>query len=303
VNGTWAIGRWTLEEDAKLNSAVANTSNKKWGKEYKTDWPAVAALVPGRTNTQCMSRWVDALDSSIDRASRRKGKKWSAVEDNKLKDAVQRHGEKDWAAISALVPGRTRNQCGHRWRDVLNPSVALTAGRKGKWTEDEDSKLKDAVQTLGDKGWVEIAALVPGRTKMQCWNRWHYALKPSIALTAGRKGKWTAVEDGTLKDAVQMYGGMNWAAIAALVPGRTKTQCCNRWHDALDPRIALTGGSKGEWTGAEYSKLKDAVQTHGDKDWGAIAALVPGRTKNQCYQRWRDGLKPKTDRATGCTGT
>jgi flavin-binding protein dodecin len=45
----------------------------------------------------------------------------------------------------------------------------------------------------------------------------------------------------------------------------------------LDPNIALTGGSKGKWTAAEDSKLKDAVQTHGDMDWGVISAVVPGR--------------------------
>jgi hypothetical protein len=33
-------------------------------------------------------------------------------------------------------------------------------------------------------------------------------------------------------------------------------------------------GRSGTWTAGEDSKLKDAVQTHGDKDWVAIAALV-----------------------------
>jgi hypothetical protein len=37
-----ATGSWTAEEDAKVNSAFTNTSKKKWGKEYKTDWAAVA---------------------------------------------------------------------------------------------------------------------------------------------------------------------------------------------------------------------------------------------------------------------
>jgi hypothetical protein len=31
----------------------------------------------------------------------------------------------------------------------------------------------------------------------------------------------------------------------------------------------------------EESKLKGAVGTHGDKDWVAISALVPGRTRKQ----------------------
>jgi hypothetical protein len=37
---TQATGGWTLEEDAKLSRAVANTSKKRWGKEYRTDWVA-----------------------------------------------------------------------------------------------------------------------------------------------------------------------------------------------------------------------------------------------------------------------
>jgi hypothetical protein len=37
-------------------------------------------------------------------------------------------------------------------------------------------------------------------------------------------------EDSTLKDAVEKHNGEDWAAIAALVPGRTKQQCLNRWH-------------------------------------------------------------------------
>jgi hypothetical protein len=39
--------------------------------------------------------------------------------------------------------------------DVLDPSIYGASGRKGKWTGKwtavEDSKLKDAVQTHGDK--------------------------------------------------------------------------------------------------------------------------------------------------------
>jgi hypothetical protein len=45
--GTRATGQWTLEEDAELNCAVTSNRKKKNGKEYRTDWVAVAALVPG----------------------------------------------------------------------------------------------------------------------------------------------------------------------------------------------------------------------------------------------------------------
>jgi hypothetical protein len=62
---TRATGCWTTDEDAKLTSAVATTSEKKWGKKYVLDWDAVAALAPGRTREQCRKRWRDVLDPSI----------------------------------------------------------------------------------------------------------------------------------------------------------------------------------------------------------------------------------------------
>jgi hypothetical protein len=154
----------------------------------------------------------------------------AAVEDSKLKDAVQTHGGKNWGAISALVPGRTKLQCYNRWKDVLDPSIALTGGSKGQWAEDEDSKLKDAVQTHGGKDWATIAALVPGRTQKQCVGRWRDVLDPKIDRANGRNGNWAEDEDVKLKEAVQMNGGKNWSAVAALVLGRTTKQCCDRWR-------------------------------------------------------------------------
>jgi hypothetical protein len=339
---TRATGSWTADEDVQLTRAVANTSKKRRGKEYMTDWVAVVALVPGRTRSQCKGRWQKLSDPSIDRANGRTGK-WAADEDNKLKNAVQRHGGKDWDAITASVPGRTKQQCHNRWRDALNPSIALTAARKGKWTEDEDSKLKDAVQTHGDKNrcaiaaltdtqpnagastwatgswtlqegakltsavantrkmrwgkeykryWDAISALVPGRTRKQCLSRWHDVLDPNIVRVTGSKSKWTADEDSKLKDAVQTHGGKNWAAISALVPGRTRSKCKSRWHNALNPSIGRANRRTCKWSEDEDIKLKVAVQTHGDKDWNAILALVPGRTRSQCSNRWHNALEP-----------
>jgi hypothetical protein len=47
-------------------------------------------------------------------------------------------------------------------------------------------------------------------------------LKHSIDGASGRTGKWSEYEDSELKDAVQLHGGKDWDAIAALVPGRTE---------------------------------------------------------------------------------
>jgi hypothetical protein len=294
---TGAKGRWTLVEDEKLTSAVTNTRKKK----HSTNWVVVATLVPGRTKIQCENRWRSALDPSIALTGGSTGP-WKDDEDIKLKAAAQTHGGKDWVAIAALVPGRTKKQCQKRWRNALDPSIDGVNGCTGTWKEDEDIKLKGAVQQLGDKDWVAIAKLVPGRTKMQCWSRWHNAWDPIIDRVNGCTGTWKEDEDIKLNAAVQKHGGKNWAAISALVPGRTKKQCCNRWHDVLEPGIDRVNGCTGTWKEDEDIKLKDAVQKHGDKNWVVIAALVPGRTKKQCRNRWHNVLDLSI-RVNGCTGT
>jgi uncharacterized protein (DUF2237 family) len=240
-----------------------------------------------------------------------KSRKWTPEEDVKLTSAFANTRKKklaqeyliDWVAIATLIPGRTNLQCAQRWRNVLDPNSTPTAGRKRTWTADEDVKLKNSVQLHGGKDWKAIAVLVPGRSKCQCKMRWYSAFHLSnIALTTGRTGKWTADEDSKLKVAVQMHGGKDWKAIATLVLTRTESQCCRRWHDALDPSIALTAGRTGRWTADEDSKLKGAVQMHGDKNWVVMAALVPGRTKFQCCRRWRDVLDPSIALTAGRTG-
>jgi hypothetical protein len=82
------------------------------------------------------------------------------------------------------------------------------------WTKDEFIQLKRAVQIHGGKSWDAISALVPGRTKTKCWNRWNDEVTPSIGTVSGRKGKWTADEDSKLTSAVQRYRGKKWGGFA-----------------------------------------------------------------------------------------
>jgi myb proto-oncogene protein len=70
-----------------------------------------------------------------------------------MKCEIETHDGKNWRAIAALVPGRATHQCTDRWNDILNPSIDRANERTGKWTADEDSKLKGAVQTHGGKDW------------------------------------------------------------------------------------------------------------------------------------------------------
>jgi hypothetical protein len=98
-------------------------------------------------------------------------RRWTPDEDADLTSAVVNTSKKkldieyisDWNAAAVVVQGRTE--------------------RAKIWclsTPEEDSKLKDAVQTRGDKDWGAIAALGLGRTRCQCWHRWYDVLDPSI---------------------------------------------------------------------------------------------------------------------------
>ena len=115
--------------------------------------------------------------------------------------------------------------------------IEHTAERKGKWTAVEDRLLLHAVEKFSVTRWQQIAKLIPGRTKKQCWNRWQYAVDPSVVGMIERTGKWSAEEDDKLVAAVQKYNGKNWDAIAALVPSRTKRQCMDRWHKVLNTSV------------------------------------------------------------------
>lgn len=97
---------------------------------------------------------------------------WSAEEDALLKEAVQKHGAGNWilgivcvclcmcmcvfihvcvcmsvcthpcmhvlhtqhiTTVASEIPGRTGQQCMHRWQKALMPGI-----KKGRWTAEED---------------------------------------------------------------------------------------------------------------------------------------------------------------------
>jgi hypothetical protein len=104
------------------------------------------------TAAQCQSRYVRSLEPSLKRGS------WSEEEDERLRVAVSVYGN-SWTDIAPLISGRSSEQCRDRWTDKIRPYVS-----KGKWTEEEDQNLLDAVEALSASKWTEISQRVGGRT-------------------------------------------------------------------------------------------------------------------------------------------
>lgn len=67
---------------------------------------------------------------------------------------------------------------------VTTPSNITASGKRrasmGKWTEEEDALLRQAVNEFGGRSWKKIALRLNGRTDVQCLHRWQKVLKPGL---------------------------------------------------------------------------------------------------------------------------
>lgn len=136
------------------------------------------------------------------------GLKWTPEEDEMLVEAVKKFGEKNWASVATMLGGlRSGQQCLHRWQKTLNPDI-----RRGRWDSQEDNLLAMAVRAYGAGNWRLIHKHVPGRTDVQCRERWVNVLDPAVKSTEG----WTAAEDAHLLAIVASQPPGRWSAIAKL---------------------------------------------------------------------------------------
>jgi hypothetical protein len=98
-----------------------------------------------------------------------------------------------------------------------------------------------------------------------------------------KSNRWNPADDLKLLGAVEEHGSANWALVSQVVGGdRTRSQCAQRWHRVLDPKI-----DKSNWSHQEEQKLIDLVAAHGDKSWTKIAANMGSRCDVQCRFRYK----------------
>lgn len=139
-----------------------------------------------------------------------------------------------------------------------------------KWSPEEDELLRAAVKEFGEKRWKDIALRIPGRTHVQCLQRWKKVLKPGL-----KKGHWTEEEDRLLSAYHQQCA--NWAEVAEHIPGRTAKQCRERWYNHVDPTIRKgwrrrAGVRRSDWT-EEEDMLIVSLQRQWGNRWSSIAEV------------------------------
>ncbi|KAK3586968.1 hypothetical protein CHS0354_026684 [Potamilus streckersoni] len=200
--------RWTKIEEDALQRLVEKYEMHNWESIAKE-------LATNRTPFQCLQHYQQHLAKS------EKGD-WTAEEDDLLKEVVDtcRGGQLtiQWNQVAYYLDGRSAEDCKNRWI-VLDPTI-----RRGKWTEQENCMLIAAVKLLGPNNWQRIKEFVPGRTSLQCRERWNNSLNPKLKHRC-----WSYDEDKKMLELVQQKGG-KWSEIAAMLEGRTDNQVLQRYR-------------------------------------------------------------------------
>ncbi|XP_047317201.1 transcription factor RAX2-like [Impatiens glandulifera] len=105
--------------------------------------------------------------------------------------------------------------------------------KKGPWSPEEDSKLKDYIERYGTGGnWIALP-LKAGlkRCGKSCRLRWLNYLRPNI-----KHGQFSHEED-TIICTLFSNIGSRWSVIASQLPGRTDNDIKNYWNTKLKKKL------------------------------------------------------------------
>ncbi|OMH85671.1 Myb-like protein L [Zancudomyces culisetae] len=200
-------GLWSKEEEAALKGIVEENGGY--------DWVDIARkLNTNRTAAQCFKYYQRKLNNKLTK------KHWNVDEDEMVRQLVSYYGEGQWQSISSCIEGRTSQQVLHRWYKVLHPMI-----KSGRWTEDEDALLLEAVKLYGVGKWTKISQHVPGRTDVKCRERYVNVLAPNV-----NHSKWTREEDHKLIEIVNRVGVGKWSYVSYLMGNRSDNQCWKHWQ-------------------------------------------------------------------------
>jgi hypothetical protein len=137
--------------------------------------------------------------------------KFTAEEDELLREIVERCGPTDWRGISNRLGTRNPRQCRERWLNYLDPHVSSP----NEWLPEEDARLESAFEMVGTH-WNALASYFPGRSTNNVKNRFtllqrrkkgHHPHAQSLPRAANPDDHAWCLADGEGQSAVD--GGQN----------------------------------------------------------------------------------------------
>ncbi|TYI67597.1 hypothetical protein E1A91_D08G029100v1 [Gossypium mustelinum] len=112
---------------------------------------------------------------SSDKKGELKRGPWTAEEDKKLIDYIQKHGHGKWRTLPKNAGlKRCGKSCRLRWANYLRPDI-----KRGKFSDEEEQTIIQLHSVLGNK-WSAIAARLPGRTDNEIKNYWNTRIKKKL---------------------------------------------------------------------------------------------------------------------------
>ncbi|XVF68515.1 hypothetical protein PTKIN_Ptkin11bG0008900 [Pterospermum kingtungense] len=113
------------------------------------------------------------------------------------------------------------------------PCCDKASVKKGPWSPEEDSKLKEYIEKHGTGGnWIAFPQKAGlKRCGKSCRLRWLNYLRPNI-----KHGEFTDEEDRIICSLFASIGS-RWSIIAAQLPGRTDNDIKNYWNTKLKKKL------------------------------------------------------------------
>ncbi|KAJ8605841.1 hypothetical protein CTAYLR_000513 [Chrysophaeum taylorii] len=146
-----------------------------------------------------------------------------------------------------------------------------------RWTAEEEQRLVVAASAHMGHHWESVASVVGSdKRPLECLRHYQRSLNPRLL-----RSNWTSQEDEILR----RVDKSDWQRVASMVPGRTRTQCRERYLKSLAQK------KKGKWTDEEERRLELGVRAYGE-DWRRAKIHVPPRTDAQCREKFKNGLDP-----------
>ena len=78
---------------------------------------------------------------------------WTEEQDQLLREAVAKHGARNWSSVAKMIPTKNGKQCRERWINHIDPAINWEP-----WTHEDDMKLIEAHSRIGNK-WTDLGAI------------------------------------------------------------------------------------------------------------------------------------------------